>query len=44
MQLGPLQDGRYPVLNGLNARAQVIKSNLLSLRHGLPVQLAQASR
>ena len=44
VQLGPLQDGRYPVLNGLTARAQVINSNLLSLRHGLPVQLAQASR
>jgi hypothetical protein len=28
------------VLNGLDARALVISSNLLSLRHGLPVQQA----
>ena len=39
LQLGPLQDGHYPVLSGLDANAQVISSNLLSLRHGLPVQL-----
>ena len=43
VQLGPLQDGRYPVLNGLDAGAQVISSNLLSLRHGLPVQQAPSS-
>ncbi|MEB3208156.1 MAG: efflux RND transporter periplasmic adaptor subunit [Synechococcus sp.] len=42
VQLGPLQDGRYPVLQGLDARALVISSNLLSLRHGLPVQQAQS--
>ena len=40
VQLGPLQDARYPVLKGLDARALVISSNLLSLRHGLPVQQA----
>ena len=39
VQLGPLQDGHYPVLSGLDADAQVISSNLLSLRHGLAVQL-----
>jgi len=43
VQLGPLQDGRYPVLSGLDSGAKVISSNLLSLRHGLPVQLASAS-
>ena len=36
--LGPLQDGRYPVLSGLASGAPVITSNLLNLRHGLPVQ------
>ncbi len=41
--LGPLQDGRYPVISGLDADARVISSNLLSLRHGLPVQLASGS-
>lgn len=40
VQLGPLQDARYPVLSGLDARALVITSNLLTLRHGLPVQQA----
>jgi hypothetical protein len=43
VQLGPLQDGRYPVLSGLEARALVISSSLLSLRHGLPVQQAPAA-
>jgi len=43
VQLGPLQDGRYPVLGGLDASALVIRSNLLSLRHGLPVQQAPSS-
>ncbi len=41
--LGPLQDGRYPVVSGLGAGARVISSNLLSLRHGLPVQIAASS-
>ena len=40
VQLGPLQDGRYPVISGLDSGARVIRSNLLSLRHGLPVQIA----
>lgn len=43
VQLGPLQDGRYPVLSGLDTRALVISSNLLSLRHGLPVLQAPAT-
>jgi RND family efflux transporter MFP subunit len=43
VQLGPLQDGRYPVISGLDAGARVIRSNLLGLRHGLPVQLAAGS-
>ena len=41
--LGPLQDGRYPVVSGLGAGARVISTNLLSLRHGLPVQIAASS-
>ena len=44
VQLGPLQDGRYPVISGLDSGARVIRSNLLALRHGLPVQLAAAAR
>lgn len=38
VQLGPLQDGRYLVLSGLQPGTAVITSNLLNLRHGLPVQ------
>jgi RND family efflux transporter MFP subunit len=40
VQLGPLQDGRYPVISGLSGGARVISSNLLSVRHGVPVQIA----
>ncbi len=37
VQLGALQNNRYPVLNGLTAGDRVITSNLLALRHGMPV-------
>lgn len=40
--LGPLQNGRYPVLSGLQPGAAVITSNMLSLRHGLPVRVGPA--
>jgi RND family efflux transporter MFP subunit len=36
--LGELQSGRYPVLRGLRPGSSVITSNLLNLRHGLPVK------
>jgi len=39
VQLGPLQNNRYPVLRGLQAGQRVITSNLINLRHGLPVRL-----
>ncbi len=39
VQLGPLQSKRYPVLRGLSSGQQVIVTNLLSLRHGAPVQV-----
>lgn len=38
VQLGPLQNNRYPVLSGLPTGSRVISSNLINLRHGLPVQ------
>ena len=37
--LGPLQDNRYPVLQGLEPGQQLITSHLVSLRHGTPVTL-----
>lgn len=38
VRLGPLQNNRYPVLGGLPPGSRVITSNLINLRHGLPVQ------
>ncbi|MFZ9281404.1 MAG: efflux RND transporter periplasmic adaptor subunit [Prochlorococcaceae cyanobacterium] len=38
VQLGPLENNRYPVLSGLSPGQQVITSGLLMLRHGMPVQ------
>lgn len=40
VQLGPLQGGWYPVLQGLPQDAELITSNLLSLRHGQPVRVS----
>ena len=39
VQLGPLQNGWYPVLRGLPPGSRVITSQLLSLRHGQPVRV-----
>ena len=36
--LGALQNNRYPVRRGLQPGQQVITSNLINLRHGLPVR------
>jgi RND family efflux transporter MFP subunit len=38
VQLGPLQNNRYPVLRGLEPGAVVITSGALTLRHGSPVK------
>lgn len=38
VQLGPLQNNRYPVLQGLDPGNRVITSSLITLRHGLPIQ------
>lgn len=38
VQLGPLQNNRYPVLKGLDPGSRVIISNLINLRHGMPIQ------
>ena len=39
VELGPLQNNRYPVLRGLEPGQRVISSNLINLRHGLPVRV-----
>jgi RND family efflux transporter MFP subunit len=41
VELGSLQDNRYPVLRGMETGQRVITSNLASLRHGLPVKVNQ---
>ncbi len=38
VQLGPLQNNRYPVLKGLDPGSRVITSNLINLRNGMPIQ------
>ena len=37
--VGELQNNRYPVTKGLKLNQKVITTNLLNLRHGMPVQL-----
>lgn len=39
VQLGELQNNRYPVLSGMRPGQQVVTSGLLTLRHGTPVRL-----
>ena len=39
VSLGSLQNNRYPVTKGLELGQKVITSNLLSLRHGVPVKV-----
>lgn len=41
VQLGEVQNSRYPVLAGLSPGQQVVTSGLLTLRHGTPVRLRQ---
>jgi RND family efflux transporter MFP subunit len=44
VQLGMLEDNRYPLLSGLAAGDQVVVSNTALLRSGMPVQLAAAGQ
>ncbi len=37
VKLGPLQNNRYPILQGVASGRQVITTNLLNLRHGMPI-------
>ncbi len=39
VRLGALQDGRYPVLSGVEEGSRVITSQLVNLSHGMPVTL-----
>lgn len=36
--LGPLQNNRFPVLSGISPGEAVITSNLINLRHGVPIK------
>jgi RND family efflux transporter MFP subunit len=43
VQLGPLQNNRYPLLGGLQAGDTVVVSNTALLRTGLPVKVASGA-
>ena len=40
--VGELQNNRYPIVKGLTLNQKVITTNLLNLKHGMPVQLKPA--
>ena len=42
VQVGALQNNRYPITQGLTLNQKVITTNLLNLKHGMPVQLKAA--
>ncbi|MFM8525321.1 MAG: efflux RND transporter periplasmic adaptor subunit [Cyanobacteriota bacterium] len=42
VQLGTLEDNRYPVLSGLQRGERIVVSNTALLRSGMPVRLASA--
>ena len=39
-----MQNNLYPVLKGLKAGERVITSNLMNLKHGLPIQIKPQQR
>lgn len=43
VQLGQLQNNRYPLLSGLAAGEQIVTSNTALLRSGMPVKIAPAT-
>ena len=42
VSVGELEDGRYPIAKGLELNQKVITTNLLNLKHGMPVQVQPA--
>ena len=42
VQVGALKNNRYPITQGLTLNQKVITTNLLNLKHGMPVQLKAA--
>ena len=40
--VGELQNNRYPITKGLSLNQKVITTNLLNLKHGMPVQIKSA--
>ena len=40
--VGELQNNRYPITQGLTLNQKVITTNLLNLKHGMPVQIKSA--
>ena len=42
VKVGPVQNNLYPVLEGVEPGEMVITSNLMNLKHGMPVQIKPA--
>jgi hypothetical protein len=43
VQLGTLQNNRYPLMSGLSAGDRIVTSNTALLRSGMPVKIASAN-
>ena len=43
VQLGPLEQSRYPLISGLSAGDKIVVSNTALLRSGMPVRIAPAA-
>ena len=43
VMVGELENNLYPVTKGLSSNATVITTNLLNLKHGMPVQVQMAA-
>ena len=39
MKVGPVQNNLYPVLEGVQVGEMVVTSNLMNLKHGMPIQI-----
>jgi hypothetical protein len=43
VNIGEIQNNRYPISKGLKLNEKVITSNLLNLKHGMPIQVKTKS-
>ena len=43
VSVGELENSRYPITKGLQPNQRVATTNLLNLKHGMPVQLQDSA-